>query len=295
MNRGKALELFYITGKPDEMVTATLSGWTGQILKFPRSQIKEAIQRKEAEFTGVYLLLGEVDGKRHAYLGKSKSLSERMKQHSAMKPWWNQAVLITTKSDELDSTRVDYLESRLLQKSKAAAQYSLENTQFPPLPKTSEALLQDMEAFIRSLEMVLPPLRIDLFVETDKPATKHETNAKVTFKLVNGKNPKISATAVLEADKFVVLKGSQARATWSTKESKPSTYKPLHALLLEQGTLSIVGDIAVFTEDYPFDNPSAAGAVCNGTATQGPSRWKNEATGSSFAEWAENTKKGALS
>ena len=48
--QGRSLELFFIDGKPEGMLTAEVFNWTGHILMTPRTQISEARKRKwEAE------------------------------------------------------------------------------------------------------------------------------------------------------------------------------------------------------------------------------------------------------
>ena len=60
--QGRSLELFFIDGKPDAMLTAEAFNWTGRVLMTPRTQISEALKRKEARYTGIYLLFGEQGG-----------------------------------------------------------------------------------------------------------------------------------------------------------------------------------------------------------------------------------------
>jgi len=67
--KGRSLELFFIDGKPDGMLTAQVPfQWTGHVLMTRRSQIKEALDRKETSRTGVYILLGEDDDGPRAYV-----------------------------------------------------------------------------------------------------------------------------------------------------------------------------------------------------------------------------------
>ena len=47
------LELFFIDGKPDGMLTAEVFGWTGHVLVTPRIRLPEALKRKESSYTGV--------------------------------------------------------------------------------------------------------------------------------------------------------------------------------------------------------------------------------------------------
>ena len=54
---GRSLELFYIDGRPDGMLTAEVFNWTGHVLMTPRTQLSMALTRSEARYTGIYLLL----------------------------------------------------------------------------------------------------------------------------------------------------------------------------------------------------------------------------------------------
>ena len=70
IDQGRSLELFFIDGKPDGMLTAEVFNWTGHVLMTPRTRIAETLKRKEARYTGVYLLFGERDGEPLAYIGE---------------------------------------------------------------------------------------------------------------------------------------------------------------------------------------------------------------------------------
>lgn len=52
MNRGRALELFFVEGDPEGMATAEVVNWTGHVLRVPRNAIKAALKRPEAGQTG---------------------------------------------------------------------------------------------------------------------------------------------------------------------------------------------------------------------------------------------------
>src|SRR4051812_46764991 len=100
--RPRSLELFFIDGKPEGMLTAEVFDWTGHILVAPRTQLSDALKRKEARFTGVYLLFGEKDGEQTLYVGESEDIGERIKNHDAKKDWWTQAVIVVTAANTLN-------------------------------------------------------------------------------------------------------------------------------------------------------------------------------------------------
>ena len=86
--KGRSLELYFIDGKPDGMLTAEVFNWTGHVLVTPRTQISEALARKEARYTGVYLLLGDKEGEPLAYIGEAEDISDRIRSHDARRDWW---------------------------------------------------------------------------------------------------------------------------------------------------------------------------------------------------------------
>jgi hypothetical protein len=288
------LELFFIDGKPDGMLTAEVFGWTGHILVAPRTRLPDALKRKESTYTGVYILLGELNEEPQAYIGEGESIAARIKSHDAKKDWWTRAVLVTSAANNLHKAHVQYLESRLVQEAVSAANIKLENSTNPSLPGLSEAAQANMEAFISQLLMVLPAIGVDFFTSKVKPDKRNETEDTVmsvkspVFELTLKKEG-IVATAVIEDGEFVVQKGSLARSAYIGERSEKSYYWKHHDKLVEQGILVDQGNHKVFTQSYAFPSTSAAGAVCNGRSTAGPIAWKVKGTKKTYKEWeAEN-------
>ena len=86
-------------------------------------------------------------------------------------------------------------------------------------------------------------------------------------------------------------KGSQCRMEWIGDTVNPHTYIKLFKKLVDTGVIEAHGDCRVFTQNYAFSSTSAAGAVCNGTQTQGPVAWKVQGTGQTYKEWEAQTLK----
>jgi len=288
------LELFFIDGKPDGMLTAEVFGWTGHILVAPRTRLPEALKRKESSFTGVYILLGELDEEPLAYIGEGESIAARIKNHDAKKDWWTRVVLITSAANNLHKAHVQYLESRLVKEGISAANTKLENGTSPSLPSLSEAGQANMETFISHLLMVLPAIRVDIFASNVKPdkqieiVKSQESQERQVFELTL-KREGIIATAVLEDGEFIVQKGSLARAEYIGDRSEKSYYWKRHDKLVEQGILVDQGKHKIFTQSYAFSSTSAAGAVCTGRSTAGPTAWKVEGTKKTYQEWEAET------
>lgn len=284
------LELFFIDGKPDGMLTAEVFGWTGHILVAPRTRLADALKRKESAYTGVYILLGDQEDEPLAYIGEGENIANRIKSHDANKDWWTKAVLVSTAANQLHKAHAQYLEARLVQEGNKAANIKLENGTSPNLPSLSEAAVANMETFIDQLLMVLPAVRVDLFTIKAKPsAITHSSKAKTSsvspmFELTLKKEG-ITATAILEDGEFVVQEGSFARAKYVGDRSEKSYYWKYYDQLVNQGILVDQGNHKIFTQSYAFPSTSAAGAVCNGRSTAGPIAWKVKGSKKTYKEW----------
>ncbi|MDR3044899.1 MAG: GIY-YIG nuclease family protein [Desulfovibrio sp.] len=287
---GRSLELFFIDGKPEGMQTAEVFNWTGHVLLFPRTRIKAALERKEARYTGVYLLLGEADGAPLAYIGEGEDIADRIRSHDQKRDWWTQAVLVTTGANTLNKAHVKYLESRLVEIARSVKRWELENANTPPRPGLSEAAQANMESFLSYLLMTLPALRIDIFQEFAKPAGTQATvpaddnETSPVFDLIL-KKENLHAKAQLVGADFIVLEGSTARRRWIGKGTEETGYARLHSQLLDTGVLDEHGDRCVFAKSYAFRSPSAAAAVVVGRNSNGTTSWKLESTGETYKEW----------
>lgn len=286
--RGRSLELYFIDGKPDGMLTAEVFNWTGHVLMAPRTQLADLLRRTEAARTGVYILLGERDDGAFAYIGEAEEVSKRLKDHASQKDWWTSAILITTAADSLHKAHVKYLESRLVEIAKEVNVTRLENGNTPPRPSLPEADISNMEFFLDTLLMVLPAIRVDMFLSRKRPkkestAPDPDLNIPI-FELTNRKHD-IHATARLEDGEFIVLEGSQARMEWAGDTTDKTSYWKLFQELVDQGVIVVGGDQRVFAMDYAFSSTSAAGAVVNGRSTRGPTEWKLKGSSKTYKDW----------
>jgi hypothetical protein len=298
ITRGRSLELYYVDGRPDGLLTAELFNWTGHVLKTPRQQIKEALSRAESSYTGVYLLTGEKDGKPTVYVGESEDIASRISTHEQKKDWWTVAVLVTTAANKLNKAHVKYLEARLVERAGSVGHAKLDNGTNPKRPSLSEADIAKMEAFLDNLFIVLPAVRIDVFVERTRPSlteagssTQQKSDAQPVavspaahFVL---KVPKhgIEARAALIDGEFIVEANSSARKTWQGKGTGQSFAAQLHAQLRQNGTLADDGPRSRFTQNYVFTSPSAAASVVTGRPTSGPAAWLEVGSGRTYKAW----------
>lgn len=290
---GRSMQLYFIDGRPDGMLTAEVFNWTGHVLMTPRTQISNALSRKHSKHTGVYVLIGENDGEPLAYIGEAENMAKRLGQHVANKDWWSSAILITTAADTLNKAHVKYLEARLVEGAEAVGRTKLENANTPPRPSLGEADVANMEGFLDYLMMVLPALRIDMFLQHAKPKTTSNTltlsspnqSELVRFQL-QSKKFGLVASARLEDGEFIVERGSEAKQSWTGEGGH--SYEALRKELETNGTVVSQGGNCVFTQDYAFKSPSAAAAMIHGRPTNGTVDWKIEGTSQTYKSWEQS-------
>jgi hypothetical protein len=288
-NQGRSLELFFIDGNPDGMLTAEVFNWTGHVLMTPRTRLAEALKRKETRYTGVYLLFGEQDGEPLAYIGEGEDISDRIRSHDAKKDWWTTVILITTAANNLNKAHVKYLEARLVEEARNIGRIELENGNTPSRSSLSEASRANMESFLEYVFLVLPALRIDYFLKRTRPSlstveSPGTREVDVVFEL-NLKKENIVAHAILFNGEFIVQAGSMARQSWIGDRSDKTSYWKLHDELVSTGILTISEKHRTFTQSYAFSSTSAAGAVVTGRSTAGPIEWKLQGTKQTYKEW----------
>ena len=284
---GRSLELRYIDGQPDGMLTAELFNWTGHVLMAPRTQIKAMLARKEASYAGVYLLVGE-----------GEDIGERIRAHDVRKEWWTSAVLVTAAANKLNKAHARYLEAKLIAQARAIGRVPLDNATNPPLPGLSEADAAKMEAFLENLFVVLPAVGVDMFIQRSRPMVVADAPAIVgqpvqaassvsslplaRFTLQNRAG--LSAAAFLAEGEFVVEAGSSARKE-RVNPSQGSSYALMHAELRRAHILEVDGERCRFTRNYAFRSPSAAAAIVIGRSANGTVEWKEAGTGIAYKEW----------
>lgn len=287
--QGRSLELFFIDGNPEGMQTAEVFNWTGHVLYFPRTMVARALARPAARHTGVYVLLGEGENGPCAYIGESEDIALRIKTHDVQKDFWTHAALITTQANNLHKAHVKYLEARLIEEASRIGRMPLDNSTTPARPGLSEAARANMEEFLETLFIVLPALRIDMFLERARreaasPETMEVAPQGQVFLLRSAKSGADAKARVVNGE-FIVEKDSVARGAWV---GVWSTYQRLHQELLKSGVLVPQGGQLRFAKSYAFSSPSAASEVIQGRASNGTIEWKTP-EGKTYKEWEAAT------
>lgn len=267
------IKIFVADGDPDGLRVVDRSNWSGKALIFPRPLFPKIKHRAEFSQTGVYILIGprqDADGDM-LYVGEGDPVRPRLEAHFAQKDFWTKAVFFVAGMGHLNKAHVQFLESQLIQRAKAAKIHPLDNSTNPTEPTLSEADRADLEVFLENMLGILPILGINSF-ETS-PA-KPISSLAPTLKC-SGKG--VAATGYETTQGFVVKNGSTAVIDTAPSMSEHiRTIFDIRVDLIKRGVLIEQGYKYVFSQDYTFSSPSTAAAVVLGRSANGRIEWKDD-------------------
>lgn len=273
MNYGKTIELFFVNGTADDVVTAELSNWNAQAIRIPRSECRNPSQDHIAnalQGVGVYFLICQNDGgKEGVYVGEAENIHNRLCNHlrdydnGKETYYWNYAIVFV--GGRLDKALIRYLENRFVNILKECGrcenltQNTFQNTVLKP------SQIATMEEFIDNARVVLSALGCKILVP--QPSV---TNTTLTFYCKGKRNA--DAKGFLSPNGFTVLKDS--RVASSTVESFKTHCRGYYELLKRLEADGIIVD-SVFVHNYEFSSPSSASSVVLGRSSNGNQDWKS--------------------
>lgn len=297
--KGRTVRLFLVDGTPTGVLTAEVMNWTGRILVAPRSSLAEALQREEADRTGIYFLVGDdptQPSKSRVYIGEGDSVAGRIRSHirDETKDFWTRACIVTSKDMNLTKAHVRYLESRFVELVKSADRSNLANGNAPAPKMLPESDVADMEFFISQVQVVLPTLGFEfLRPKAAPPAVPseiggHAEAAVPSLELyLESSKYGFEAKGVEVGGEIIVLAGSRAEGA---DRFTTNSYAALRQQLIDEGRLvpSAEPGFLEFTDDVPFQSPSAAAAVIKNRNTNGRTSWKVRSTGETLKDWQDS-------
>lgn len=280
---GKSIRVYLADSTVSGIRYAELVNWTGQAIACPRNRLAELTTTSwpEASKPGVYLLfearLG--DAKPMAYIGESENVADRLTNHDRQKEFWNEAVLFTSKDENLTKAHVKFLESTLVGIARKADRYELESGNTPTESSLPRADKDAMAEFVENIRMVLGTLgypilepllravtpRQDVQGEAITPQATFVTQDLV-FKVNN-----LVANGAVTDEGFVIKKGSLISRT-NTDSAAPKIVKLKEQMILD-GRLTIEGDHLLLVEDLLVNSSSYAAVFVAGTSRSGPQSW----------------------
>lgn len=294
--KGKTIRSFLVDGTPAGIVIAEVITLSSQIISFPRSQLLEALNRKDVTGkTGIYFLIGAEA--LEVYVGKSDNIDVRLNQHAKdeTKGFFEHIVVFISKDQNMTLGHASYLEFRVIDVIKSTGLSRLKNGNQGSrvhLPESEEC---DMENLLEHLKILMPAIGFNFLRETpDRPTSDSKSegdlsHADVIFVLAKPADS-VLAKAFESDGLFVVLKGSTARHPDKAAPSCTPTYRKLIENLMENQKLVSIDDTKTllrFAEDVAFTSPSGASDIVCGSCTNGRKTWKTEKDGKTYQEWFE--------
>lgn len=163
-----SIQILVLNGKQDGIkIYNRPIDWSGEIITFPRSLVKDVKAYVPESTNGVYVLWNKEEGNYSVYVGKSDNIISRIQQHVEGKDFWTNALIMISSNNILNSAHVGWIEANLVQKVKELSGHTVLNGNQPSDPKLN---LQDKtlaSTFLERLEEMLPIIGLPLLDQSD--------------------------------------------------------------------------------------------------------------------------------
>ena len=276
---GRKVTIFLSDGAPSGIRHVEIANWSGQAIACPRSRLNKLRDWVEAQRPGVYFLLEKQTAETgdRAYIGESENVAKRLTQQEKNQDFWNEAIIFTSKDENLTKGHIKYLESRLTAISIDADRYKIENANTPTESQLPRADKDAMEEFIHNLRIVLgtlghrvlEPVKITTQQPQDRPSKPGLSQFIFSFSIRG-----LHATGQQTDDGFVLFKGSDVSG--KTTGSMPGKTLSIREKWITDGTLQPLGDNYRLTKDCIVSSSSYAAVIVAGTSRSGPQSWIDE-------------------
>ena len=265
----KTIQIFLPDGDPQGIRIATVTTGIVQALAFPRTHLKTALERDEAQLVAFYLLFGQDDqsAKPMVYVGETSNVGQRFDGHNRDKDFWQSAVILTCRTENFTSAHGKYLEWLSINTAKECNRYILDQKNQNE-PHVSEPMEHELKEVFQTAAILLGALGYPVFEPLVKAQDRREGE------IFYCKGPDAEAKGQLVNDGFVVFKGSKGRKLEVPSAKKWRWLGTLREPLIAQGILTEDGNYYVFSEDFLFHSPSAASVTVLGRTSNGWLDWK---------------------
>lgn len=267
----KTIQMYIFDGDPNGRIMCELSNWNGRVYKVSRSQIQEFGERKDAENTGVYFLIGKDENNNDTvYIGEAEKMSTRLKQHLKDSEYWNDCIVVISKDDLLNKAHVKYLENKFYNLAQKSGRVTVINSNIPTCSSISEydeAMLTEFINNARLLVNVLGYKIFDSIQESVVRQNKNQPSANDIYFIKAARGAEAKGSIV--SDGFVVFEGSKIAS--SETPSMSESLKKLRENLIKN---KIIDDKFCFTKDFVFSSPSLAASTVMGRNANGRTEWK---------------------
>jgi len=265
MANAKTITSFFIKGAMRGPRYVQFNFHTPRLFVIPRIDLDIISNFDELDTPCFYILTGEDNGERVAYIGQAASFKHRVIDHKQKKEFWDTAyVLVASDKESLTTTDVQYLEHRAVQDAVNVGSYKMtENKQKPKKPTLSKHREADLEQIYEELTQLTEFVGCDIFVQT-------ENTSNQTF-YIHAKGITAHGYYDTNSHQFVVEKGSEVvpDVVESLKNKEKREKQIAQYTEIKNGKRLVIKNI-------PFDSPSGASCFVLGRPSNGWDDWKDQ-------------------
>ncbi len=263
---------------PSGRISSELSNWTGKAYKIPRNKISDCKNISEIHdegSVGVYILMGNGDvNRKQAYIGETENIYKRLNEHVRKKEFWNEAIVIISKDENLNKAHIKYLEHRMIEEAKFVDRYDLTNSDFPKKPSISKPDQDEMEEFFIHLKLLVSTFGYKIFDSIIEAIPDKETNTdndtSDIFYLEDTKGA--YAEGVISNEGFVVFEN--AKFVKESTPTIPTNSKSIREQLITDKILQLKNGFYILNKKHLFSSSSSAASAIKGNSSSGPREWK---------------------
>ena len=167
--RAKTINLLLEDGTLNGVISIEDSSWnSGELYSAPRDSVDDLISSEACSKFGVYLLISD----EKVYVGQSSDLSKRIKQHKIGKDWWERAIILTTISDSLNRSDIDYLESVLIEKAAESNKLDCDNKNKGNKQKVTRFRKVELDQWLDEALLLMELIGVTVFSQKSKKSIK---------------------------------------------------------------------------------------------------------------------------
>jgi hypothetical protein len=271
---GRSIRIFLSDGTPSGLRHVEIANWSGQALACPRSRFNELGDWSESKRPGVYFLFESSNSEQNvAYIGESEDVYKRLTEHDKKKDFWNELIIFTSKDENLTKSHIKYLEASLVELTKLADRYKLENSNTPTKSSLPRADAAAMEEFIDNIRITLGSLGhkiLEPITSNTKPDPEQKDSlSDYTFHFSPNN---LTAYGKVTDEGFLLLKNSHIAK--NSTSSMPGKSLQIKEQLLADNLLVEDKDFYTLTKDKLISSSSYAASLVSGNSRSGPQSWK---------------------
>lgn len=195
--QAKTINLLLYDGNLGGVISIEDSSWnSGELYSAPRASVQDLLRTDACNKYGVYLLLSNS----MVYVGQSSDLSKRLTQHTIGKDWWESAVILTTKDDNLTRSDIDYLEYILIEKAFAIDKLDCDNKKKGNPPKVDKFRRVILDQYLNEALFLMQLIGITVF--SDGKTKRADQKTKSVTPVINTMDvsPKLSLGKRVKAE-----------------------------------------------------------------------------------------------